>query len=41
MVAGYPFHISTYLFHSIFNHPLSNRGLPLAEGESLEAFVHA
>ena len=30
-----------YLFHSILNHPLSNGSLPLSEGKSLEAFVHA
>ena len=30
----------TYLFHSIPNHPLSNRGLPLTERECLESLAH-
>ena len=28
------------LFDSTFNHPLSDRGLPLTEGESLESCGH-
>ena len=31
----------TYFFGSIFNHPLSDRGLPLSKREGLEPISHS